>query len=142
MKKSIGINISQFLKKLQVIKSGQGIQSIEDFKPEDIETVKSVTRIREFKEQMFPYGEWKVTTEIIMGNLGGKINLEGFKEAINKKKDCSWVEKIERFKTTQKKELRTSTGDRVLDIYRIGGLEFTDPQEIDFLYLYGELAGV
>ena len=140
MKKSTGIEISKFFEKLQVIKKGQGIQNINDFTPRDVETVKTVNRIREFKEKMFPYGEWKVSTELILGDREKKFNLEGFKDALDKKRGKSWVEKIEGFKTTQTKQIRTSEGIRILYVYQIGGLEFTDPQEIDFLYLYGDLA--
>ena len=140
MKKSTGIEISKFFEKLQVIKKGQGIQNINDFTPRDVETVKTVNRIREFKEKMFPYGEWKVSTELILGDREKKFNLEGFKDALDKKRGKSWVEKIEGFKTTQTKQIRTSEGIRTLYVYQIGGLEFTDPQEIDFLYLYGDLA--
>lgn len=139
IKKSIGIEITKFFEKLQVIKKGQGIQNINDFCPEDVETVRSVTRIRELKERMFPYGEWKVTTELILGNREKKFNLEGFKNALDKKRGYRWVDMIEGFKTTQTKQIRTSKGIRTLYVYQIGGVEFTDPQEIDFLYLYGDL---
>lgn len=140
IKKSIGIEISKFFEKLQFIKKGQGIQNINDFTPEDIETVKSVTRIRKLKERMFPYGEWKVTTELILGNLDKRSNLESFKDALAKKKENNIVKKIEGFKTTQTRQIRTTKGIHTLYVYQIGELEFTDPQEIDFLYLYGDLA--
>lgn len=140
IKKSIGIDISKFFEKLQVIKKGQGIQNINDFSPKDVEIVRSVARIRELKERMFTYGKWEVTTELILGNVDKKFNLKGFKAALQNKKGQSLVKKVEGFKTSQIRQIRTSKGIRTLYVYQIGGLEFTDPQEIDFLYLYGDLA--
>ena len=140
IKKSIGIEISKFFERLQVIEKGQGIQKINDFGPEDIETVRSVTRIREWKERIFRYGEWEVTAELILGNNNIKFEQDVFNDALDKMKGHSLVKKIEGFKTSQTVQIRTSSGVRTLNVYKIGEFKFTDPQEIEFLYLYGNLA--
>lgn len=117
MKKSIGIKMT-------------------DFNSKDIETVKSVLSIRNFKERLFPYGAWDVTSMLIVGDIKG-INFDSFKDALNEN-SVDWIEKIETFKTNETKTLKTSKGIRTLSVYRVGELEFTDPHEVDFLYLYAE----
>lgn len=111
--KSLGINISE-------VTSTKAIQEIMTF-----------GSIRAFKESAFKYGAWDVTSQIIQGNTEG---LEDFVEELGRiYKNRDWVSRIEEFKTGEKKEIVLSTGRRSLDIYRVCGLEFTDPCEIDFL---------
>lgn len=113
MFKSLGVNISE-------ITSTKVIQEIMTF-----------GSIRAFKESVFKYGAWEVTGQIIQGNTEG---LEDFIEELARiYKNRDWVSRIEEFKTGEKKEILISTGTITLDIYRICGLEFTDPCEIDFL---------
>ena len=67
-----------------------------------------------------------------MGNTNGKLKLEEFKKNLDEiRKDWS---KIEKFKCGQK-ELRTTGELRKLNVYNIGGLEFTDIYEVMFLYV-------
>lgn len=102
------------------------------YRYEEIETILSFGQMRNFKERVFSFGDWEVTTSLIFGNKDGEIKLGKFAECLNEiRKDWS---KIAKFKTGQKK-LRTSREIRTLDVYNIGGLEFTDIYEVMFLYL-------
>ena len=62
--------------------------------------------------------------------------MDSFMEEMNKIHK-NW-ESIEEYKVRQE-TLMTSKEIRKLDVYNIGGLEFTDPDEIRFLYLEREL---
>ena len=138
------------LKDWIAIQENFGITSSNIFQPDEIEALKSLGinvsgmtahrkiqdimtfgSIRAYKESIFKYGPWSVTSQIIQGD---NVKMEEFiKEvgAIGNHRD--WVAKIEEFKTDQKEKLKTSREIRTLSIYRIGDLEFTDPCEIDFL---------
>ena len=97
----------------------------------EVERMRKLSVIRAFKERIFSYGAWETTSTLIFEH---SINLEEFFETVRLiKKDRA---KIEEFKTGEM-QVRTSTGIRNLDIFTIGGLEFTDPDEIRFLYTVG-----
>lgn len=99
---------------------------------ESLECLKNVGQIRKFKERIFPYGAWAVTSVLLLGDPYNEIQLEDFMNEMNKiHKNWSC---IGRYKV-RKESLRTSKELRTLDVYSIGGLEFTDPDEIRFLYL-------
>lgn len=103
-----------------------------EYRSEEIKTVLSFGEVRDFKERVFPFGSWDVSTALIFGNIDGEVKLDGFMEALDEvRKDWS---KIADFKTSQKK-LQTAHELRTLDVYTIGGLEFTDIYEVMFLYL-------
>ena len=110
---SLGVNISE-------ITSIKSIQEIMTF-----------GSIRDFKESVFKYGAWEVTSQIIQGETKGLEDLKEELGRIYKHKD--WVSRIEEYKTRDVKQIYISTGFVTLDIYRICGFEFTDPCEIDFL---------
>lgn len=117
--KSLGINVSEIM-------SSKKIQDIMTF-----------GNVRTFKERIFKFGAWDVTSQIIQGQV---VELKDFAKQLGKVcKEKDWVSKIEEFKTGQSKQIRVSSGIRNLDVYSIGGLEFTDPCEIDFLRVH--LAG-
>lgn len=97
---------------------------------EDESRLETLQDIRKFKERIFPYGSWDVTLRLIIGK---KINLEGFANALSLFRQ-DWAN-ILNFKTGKSKTIMTSEGERKLDIYEIGGLEFTDPYEVMFLYV-------
>lgn len=118
---------------LQVLKS-LGIDATEIAFPKKIEEIMTFGSIRAFKERVFKYGAWEVTSQIIQGDI---VELGEFiREAGTIYKERDWVTKIEELKNGEQKEITTSSGIRILDIYRVGGLEFTDPCEIDFLRTY------
>ena len=99
---------------------------------EDIEIVRSVSKIRAFKEKIFPYGAWEVTCALILGNADEKIKLDEVMKSMNSvRRDWS---RVANFKSGQK-SLQTASELRTLDVYNIGGLEFTDIYEVMFLYL-------
>jgi len=131
IKKSMSIEINNYFKNLQVITMNVGIETVKDFTSEDVEIVRTVSSIRELKERVFPYGAWDVTSALILGNHDGKINLSEFYAILNTIRN-DWS-KIADFKTGHK-ELRVYNGIRTLNIYSIGGLEFTDIAEVMFLY--------
>lgn len=99
------------------------------FRPNEIESIQTFGQIRDFKERVFGYGPWKVTCGLI---LGEKVEIEAFGQEIMT--FCRDWANIEKYKSGQMK-LKTSKELRILDIYNIGGLEFTDTYEIEFLYL-------
>lgn len=102
------------------------------YKYEEIETILSFGEMREFKERVFAFGDWEVTTSLIFGNKDGEIKLGKFGEELEEiRRD--WSRSL-KFKTGEKK-LRTLHELRTLDVYTIGGLEFTDIYEVMFLYL-------
>lgn len=99
------------------------------FQSDKTEDIHTFGQIRSFKERAFEYGAWDVTYQLI---IGSPVELEEFMKKIEiLHRDWS---KISDFKTSQK-NLRTSSSTRTLDVYSIGGLEFTDPYEVMFLYL-------
>lgn len=104
----------------------------EDLDIEDIETARTVYSVRKLKERIFPYGAWEVVTALILGEDEKKVNLENFMKELNSiRKD--WA-KVDGFKVSQKL-LKTKGELRTLNVYNIGGLEFTDIYEVMFLYL-------
>lgn len=101
-------------------------------KLEDVDVARNVLSIRKLKEKAFPYGAWNVTTELIVGGEKSQKNLANFmKELDSIRKDWS---KIADFWDGEKK-LKTTSQTRTLNVYKIGGLEFTDVYEVMFLYL-------
>ena len=124
------------LQDVLIIKKSIGIEIHKDSLPqgvsiEDIGSIRSVSRIRELKERMFPYGAWDVVTKLILGKEE-KAKLNDFmKELDSIRRD--W-DKVAEFKSTEKR-LKTKSEVRTLNVYNIGGLEFTDAYEVMFLYL-------
>lgn len=114
-----------------IIKKSMEIELPVDCDEEDVEVIRTYTQFREFKEKLFPYGPWNVTSILFIGDPKDEIKLEGFMEELNSiRKDWS----IEKYKTGQM-SLQTATELREFNVYTIGGLEFTDPEEVMFLYL-------
>lgn len=102
------------------------------FVGETLECLKNVGQIRSFKERIFPYGAWVISTVLLLGDPENEVQLDSFMEEMNKiHKDWTSVQKYK----VRQEELMTSKEIRTLDVYEIGGLEFTDPDEIRFLYL-------
>ena len=117
------------LKDCMTVQKSFGIQFYDSIHLDEIETLSTFGQIRAFKERVFEHGAWDVTCELVMGY---DVKLDDFMEAIPAlHRDWS---KIEDFKTCEKK-LNTSRETRTLNVYSIGGLEFTDPYEVMFLYL-------
>ena len=124
-------NDALYLADSMSVRSNFGIQDSmqEESSSRNIEIIQIFGEIRRFKERVFEYGPWEVTSQLV---LGYTIDLREFGEVLNEV-FRDW-KKIDRYKKGQKK-LKTSGETRILDIYCIGDLEFTDPNEIQFLYL-------
>lgn len=131
IKKSVGVEISNYFKNLQVITMNVGVETITDFKAEQVEVVRTVVDIRNLKERAFPYGAWDVVNGLILGKDENKAKLNEFFAKLSTIRN-DWT-KIANFKIGQKK-LLTSNGVRTLNVYNIGGLQFTDIGEVMFLY--------
>lgn len=117
------------VKDCMAIQKNFGIQFDEDVHLDEVEKLSTFGQIRAFKERVFEHGAWEVTCGLVMGY---DVKLDEFMEATAKlHRDWS---KITDFKTCERK-LNTSKETRTLNVYSIGGLEFTDPYEIMFLYL-------
>lgn len=98
----------------------------------EVQPIYSFGEIRNFKERIFQYGSWEVTTELILGNVPEEEKMQEFMKCLDTiRKDWS---QIASFKTGHK-QLRTPHELRTLDVYNIGGLDFTDIYEVMFLYL-------
>lgn len=98
----------------------------------EVEPIYSFGEIRNFKERIFPYGCWEVTNALILGKMPEKGKMQQFMKCLDLiRKDWS---QIASFKAGQK-QLRTPHELRTLDVYNIGGLEFSDIYEVMFLYL-------
>lgn len=105
----------------------------ETFRSDELEVFKKMRDIRAFKEKIFSSGTWDITCQLTMG---WPIDVEKFMEEMDQlHKDWRWVDKFEQFKVGSKK-IRILSEVKTLDVYCVGGLEFTDVREIDFLYLY------
>lgn len=102
------------------------------FVGETLECLRNVGQIRKFKERIFPYGAWTITTLLLLGDPENELQLNDFMKEMNKIHK-NWA-CIEEYKVRQE-SLRISKETRTLDVYSIGGLEFTDLDEIRFLYL-------
>jgi len=114
-----------------IIRKSIGIELTDDCEVEDVEAIKTYADFRAFKEQLFPYGPWNVTSALLIGDPKGEIKLEDFMKELNSiRKDWS----IEKYKTGQM-SLQTTNEIRQFNVYTIGGLEFTDLEEVMFLYL-------
>lgn len=114
------------------IQNSVGIPIPKEWQNEEIEELKTIAQLRRFKERVFPYGPWNVTNGLIFGNHENRINLDEFAKSIDViRKDWS---KILDFKCGEQ-TLRTTSEVRTLNVYKIGGLEFTDAYEVMFLYL-------
>lgn len=136
-----------------VVRENFGIKSNEIFYPEEIEFLKSLNvdvsditsqrdipeimtfgSMKTFKEKIFKNGRWDVACRII---LDSNVNLEDFVNVAGKiYKNRNWIQKLEEFKTERTEMIKMADGIRNVNIYSIGGLEFTDPREIDFLRLH------
>lgn len=101
----------------------------------DVETevLSSFKQIRLFKEKIFPYGAWDVSSSLIYGSEINDIDLTELVESFSMLR-ANW-ESIATFKTKQQITLYTSEGERQLDCYKIGKLTFTDIYEVMFLYV-------
>lgn len=114
------------------IKNSVGIEIPTEWRNEEIEELRTIAQLRRFKERVFPYGAWNVTSGLIFGNYENRIKLDEFAKSINViRKDWS---KILNFKSSEQ-TLKISSEVRTLNVYNIGGLEFTDAYEVMFLYL-------
>ena len=119
IKKSIGIEIPK--------------ESLpEGFRLDEIESVRTVSQIRELKETIFPYGAWEVVTDLILCAPESNLNMDDFWRKLNFIRK-NWS-RVAEFKTGEK-TLKTGNEIRTLSVYNIGGLEFTDIYEVMFIYL-------
>lgn len=107
-------------------------EDLKIFRPNEIESIQTFGQIRNFKERVFKHGAWDVTCKLILGEM---VEIQAFVEELSTL--CRDWSQIENFKTG-KKQLRTSKELLTLDVYNIGGLEFTDTYEIEFLYLMNQ----
>lgn len=103
----------------------------ENFDDAEIETTYTLGEVRYFKERIFPYGNWDVSNDLILGSTHVFEKLDVFMNCLSViRRDWS---KITDFKIGQT-QLRTPHELRTLDVYDIGGLKFTDIYEVMFLY--------
>jgi len=116
-----------------VVQQNFGIEIPEEtlklFNPNEIESIQTFGQIRNFKERVFKHGAWEVTSKIV---LGKKVEIQFFAEEIAR--FCRDWSRLEDAKKGQK-QLKTSKELITLDLYNVGGLQFTDTYEIEFLYL-------
>lgn len=114
------------------IKKSFCIEVPKEYQKVEVEPLYTLEQIRNFKERVFQYGDWAVTSEIILGNPVVSANLEGFLSNLDSiRKD--WA-KIAEFKVGERL-LRTPHELRTIDVYNIGGFDFSDIYEVMFLYL-------
>ena len=125
------------------IKKGFGItipksQIQEGVNISEVEEIRTLGQVRKIKERIFQYGSWEFTNEIILGNSEVISSLGEFAEELDRiRKDWG---RIAEFKVGQK-QICTTDGIRTLDVYNIGGFEFTDIYEVMFLYLERNIIG-
>jgi len=129
-------NFKDWMAMKQNMKIGIDKEDQKCFAGEPLECLRNVGQIRSFKERIFPYGAWVVSSVLLLGDPENEVQLDSFMEEMNKIHK-NWAS-IEEYKVRQE-TLMTSKEIRTLDVYNIGGLEFTDPDEIRFLYLERKL---
>lgn len=112
-----------------IVQKSFGIKTDADFNSKELELIDTFSKIRHFKERVFQYGGWDVTCQLV---LGFDIDMKKFAEDVSRL--CRDWSKMTNFKKSQK-SLKTTSETRILDVYEIGGLEFTDPYEVMCLYL-------
>lgn len=141
IKKSFGIQLPDIshLKEAEKI-----LQTIPSFKGKtvfpsndmikEIEKLQTLSQVREYKEKVFPFGSWEAASAFIFGKVED-VNLEEFFKKLSFiSKDWSQIANFE----IGKIQLKTSKGIREIVVYSIEGVEFTDPDEIRFIYLQGK----
>lgn len=130
------LEMLDFVDSLTVMKSfGIEISKNElscNFDNSDIVPIYSFGKIRNFKERVFSYGSWDISCELITGNKTVVSKFENFLNSLDSVRS-DWSN-MDDFKVGQKK-LRTLHEIRTLDVYSIGGFEFTDIYEVMFLYV-------
>jgi len=115
-----------------IIQKSMGIEITDEQDLDDIPNLSVLKDIRALKEKIFPYGAWNVTIALILGNNDERVDLKEFgMELENVRRDWN---KIFGFKKG-KAVLQVFKKIRTLDVYNIGGLEFTDPYEPMCLYV-------
>lgn len=105
--------------------------SIED---SDIETEPTSTfwDIRKFKERIFSQGEWVITNYLIYNQGSKKLDLSAFEEKIAElRSNWNTVYEFE----VESSTMKTSEGEKRINIYKIGGLGFSDIYEVMTLYI-------
>lgn len=107
------------------------IQVNKEERPTQVETLETLGDVRRFKEKFFPYGAWETTTCLVMekDQMMSAMS-EFFKELENLREDFGRIYDFKSGTYT----IMTTKGTRNLDVYTIGGVSFTDPEEIIFLY--------
>ena len=104
-----------------------------DYQKAEFEPLESFSEIRNFKEKMFPYGAWDVTSSLIFYQGIKKVKLEKFAKKVPGLKRSNWAT-LEDYKG-ESKGIMTSKGVVELPTYKIGGMDFTDTYEVQFLCL-------
>jgi len=94
--------------------------------------------IRLFKERLFPYGAWSVTTSMLYYAIRPKSKIKKFSSAVNKFKRTGWKQ-IQDYKADGFIILEFSSGIREVSVYDIGGFIFSDPYEVMFLSVTPEV---
>lgn len=112
-----------------IIQKSFGFKTDIGFNSDELEPIDTFKKIRLFKERVFEYGPWDVTCKLV---LGFDLEVEKIFEDISRL--CKDWSKITDFKKNEK-SLKTTSDTRKLDVFEIGGEEFTDPYEVMCLYL-------
>ena len=112
-----------------IIQKSFGFETDVGFDDRELELIETFKKIRLFKERVFEYGPWDVTCQLV---LGFDFDIAALMKDISKL--CRDWSKITDFKKAEK-TLKTTKEIRKLNVYEIGGLEFTDPYEVMCLYL-------
>lgn len=91
----------------------------------------SFADIRKFKERIFEYGAWEVTNALIFTQGVRKTNMAPFAQKMPALKKSQWKKLADCQRGN--KEIPLSKGVIEVPVYKIGGLTFTDPYEIQSL---------
>ena len=90
-------------------------------------------QIRDFKERVFTRGRWLVTTRLA---TGAELQVDDFMQEMDKIiREPNWPTKLEDYLSGEKETIVVSSGIKTFNLYEIGGLKFSDPEEIDLIYL-------
>jgi hypothetical protein len=92
------------------------------------------SQIRKLKEKIFTKGPWKIFEVICFSNRAKLMDFEAF-DAIHQK--MGWASK--KFPPADVKFLRLPQGVREVQVYKVGKYNFSDVNELDFLYLSRKL---
>lgn len=120
------------LKDVIAMKRYVGLPIPKEFEDIPAKQMESFMDVRLFKEKVFQYGAWDVTSILIYSQCIQKIDMSVFEKNLSLLR-ADW-KNLEKFRTGEA-IIITTEGEKTVDFYEFGELHFTDIYEVMFLYV-------